>query len=169
MFDPLMVRNFEERLARLQQEVDSIKSLPPAGGGWVPAPAAPAPADTGVILDAEAFAAGILATYMRSDAKPGLRLVGAPGDATDDTATLYASLEFVKKTDLTRRGLRVKLGTEYPTLEVTADGLHVKLDPLGGIVADAGSGLAISVGDGLEIDANVLKAIPTAATWVADP
>lgn len=96
--------------------------------------------NTSSIVDAETATSGTAATFMRSDAKPGNKLVGAPGDATDDTATLYASLEYVKKTDGTRRGQRARLSASYTAtkqpLGVDASGLYAKVSNTAGQVLD---------------------------------
>jgi hypothetical protein len=120
---------------------------------------------TAPVISSESGTAGTAATALRSDTLPGLQLVGTPGDTVDDTATLYPSIEAVKKTAGDRRGFRVRVGKnyddqaqDYPSLEITnaaggASGLRVKYAH-GGAIRTNANGLAVPVkaDSGLEVD-----------------
>lgn len=137
---------------------------------------------TAPVIDTRAGTAGTGSKALRSDTNPGLKLVGDPGDETEDAATgdFVPTLEFVKDNaaPVVRRGGRVRLGAvDYGYLafawahlkakaagaNVTKTGMMLPLLANGCLKAAAG-GLGVNIGDGLKIDTNVLKAV-----WVADP
>jgi hypothetical protein len=99
------------------------------------------------IISAEAGTAGTATTALRSNTIPGNQLVGSPGDVVDDTATLFASLEYVKKTDGTRRGQRARLYGSYAAtkqpLGLDAAGLYGKVSASPGILQVSADGLTV--------------------------
>ncbi|KAF0156311.1 MAG: hypothetical protein FD189_1116 [Elusimicrobia bacterium] len=116
---------------------------------------------TAPIISSQAGTAGTAATALRSDTKPGLKLVGAPADGT---AAGAETLEFTTSDG----GLQVKLGKNYtvgswdfPSLAVESSaarrGLIVKI-PGGGALVVTTNGIELAVGNGLEIDSSAVKA-----------
>ncbi|MFA4944869.1 MAG: hypothetical protein WC789_09245 [Lentisphaeria bacterium] len=121
---------------------------------------------TAPIISSEAGTAGTGTKALRYDTKPGLQLVGNPGDYTEAGGDLNPTIEPVIVAPDTRHGFRVRLGAvdygylaaEYAHLaakaagaNVTKTGLMLPLDSTGCLRGSAG-GLTVELGDGLEID-----------------
>lgn len=139
MDDVFTVARIEARLAQLAAEVDALRAILPQGGPLSRMSSSDL-SGTAPIVDSEAGTAGTAATALRSDTKPGNKLCGDPGDATDDAASVYAGLEYVKKTDGTRRGQRVKAYASYTAtkqpLGIDSEGVHGKVSNTAGNVLE---------------------------------
>jgi len=152
--------------------IGTIAKDQPGGGGGAPGDQIPA------IVDEIGYA-GTGTLYRRNDNIGRLVLVGNPGTVTEPVAggNFVPTIEAVKDdaAPAVDRGFRARLavgdpgyadGTKFKAVlealaaagHVTKSGLAVPLDPDGFLVGSA-DGLQGSVGDGLEIVANVLKVL----------
>lgn len=173
-------------LKHLDREIRARSPHVAGGGGWR-AGAGAAVGDGAPVADAETGSAGSSTDALRDDTKPGVKLVGNPGDTIEDAVTgdFVPTIEAVKDnaTPVVRRGFRARRGAvdygylqyEYQHLaalaagaNITKTGLIVPLLSTGCLVGSA-NGLGINVGDGLEVDSNELKATSGVPTGLMAP